>query len=151
MSTENQFEPIELDVDLSAVDTQYPVLAKGVYDFDVKSITREENKDKTGFNLKVQFSLVDPAKTYNDKDVAPGLTLTKYYPLQKKEGGSDKFDYRVGLASLIDAVLNTSMENRPKFNSSDLINKRVRANVAVVKNDQDDSLQNEIKKLSYPE
>lgn len=151
MNTEAEFEPIDLDIDLSQVDTSIPVLNKGIYDLKISGITREENKDKTGYNLKVKFTTTEPATSTNDKEIAPGFPMFKYYPLQKKQGGSDKFDFRIGLASLIDACLGCMMENRPKFNSGELINKTVRANIAVVENKDDGTFQNEIKRLSHPE
>lgn len=153
MDTDTTFEPIDLDVDLQGIDTTIPVIKKGVYDFDISAMTKEENKDKNGFNLVVVFKTTDATESITEKEIAPGFPMKKWYPLQKKPGGSDKFDYRVGLAQLIDAALGTTMENRPKFSSGLIIGKRVRASLAVVENKEagDGSFQNEIKRLNHPE
>lgn len=146
-------EPIVLDVDLNQVDTSIPVIKPGLYDMEVADITKEENKDKTGYNLKVKFVTKEPAKSHKDEEqeINAGFPLFKYYPLQKKEGGSDKFDWRVGLAQLIDACLGTEMGNRPGFNASELLNKTVRVAVAVSVNKDTEQPQNEIKRISYPQ
>lgn len=143
---ENQ-GPISLDVDLTQVDTQIPVLNKGLYDLQIASFTKEENKEKTGYNLKVGFKTTTKETSVQGKEVNPGFPLFIYIPLQNKQGGSSSFDFRVRLAQLQEAALG---EKRPQFNSEELIGKVVRA--ACKPEDTDDyGLTTKVGRLTKPE
>ena len=142
--SENTTESFIIDVDLTSVETSMPVLQAGLYDLRIASLTKEENKDKTGDNLKVKFLTVDPAVSTQGKDLAPGVPLFVYYPLQKKEGGKESnFDWKTNLASLQEAALG---EKRVQFATAELIGLIVRATVKVEPYAGSDS--NKIAKLS---
>lgn len=115
-------EPITFD--LNEVDTEFPVL--DVQDVIAK-ITKLEIKDgkRPGTrNLVVSFSTVARATSLKgreagqENDIAPGLVIIRYYPLQGNPEKPD-YDFRKNLAELQDAALKTSIGNRPPFDPFD--------------------------------
>jgi len=146
-------EPLELDVNLSQIDTTFPVLKAGIKDMKVASITKEENKDKNGFNVVVTLETTEPDEDQNGKPVLPGQPGTKiktYYALQPKADSADPEGWKKRLAQFQDAVLGTSQGTRPdKFASADYIGRVVRA-VVDAKPGDNGNMQNSIKSLSYP-
>lgn len=145
--------PLELDVDLSQVDTSFPVLVGGLKDLRVVGLARAENKAKTGFNLVVSFETTEPDTDLKGNTVLPGYKLTSYYPLQAKEGTApDKVDgWKRNLAAFQDACLGTEQGTRPaKFIGDDYLNKIVRANVVAEPTEAGDRMQNSIKSVVHP-
>lgn len=141
---ENQ-GPISLDVDLTAVDTSIPVLNKGLYDLMIKGMTKEPNKDQTGYNLKVELQTTTKETSVQGNALNPGFKLFIYIPLQTKEGST--FDYRTKLAQLQEAALG---EKRAQFNSEELIGKVVRASCKPEDTDEF-GLTTRVGRLSKPE
>jgi hypothetical protein len=141
---ENQ-GPISLDVDLTTVDTTIPVLPKGLYDLQIKGMTKEANKTQTGHNLKVELQTTSEITSQQGNPIKPGFKLFMYIPLQTKEGST--FDYRIKLAQLQEAALG---EKRPTFNSEELIGKTVRASCKPEDTDEF-GLTTRVGRLSKPE
>ncbi len=144
-----QNEPLVLDVDLSKVDTSIPVLPPELYDLKVDSITKEENKDKNGFNAKVKFTTTTEITDVKGSPVKIGFPLFSYYPLQNKAEAEDKEQWKKNFAMLQDAALNCSVGNRPaRFDANEIIGKIVRANVKVEPYEGRDT--NKIGNLQFP-
>lgn len=142
--------PLELDVDLSQVDTSFPVLVAGLKDLTVKAFTKEENKAKNGFNLVVELATTTADKTVTDADVPAGFVLKKWYPLQDKPGTTKPGNWKINLAAFQDACLGTTQGTRPaKFNTDDYLHRVVRANVTAAPGDNG-RMQNSIEDLTHP-
>lgn len=137
--------PISLDVDLTEVDTTIPVLPKGLYDLQVSGFSKEENKEKSGYNLKVELKTTAPFTSTQGNEVKPGFPLYIYIPLQNKEGST--FDFRTKLAQLQEAALG---EKRPQFNTEELLTKIVRASCKPEDTD-DYGLTTRVGRLTKPE
>lgn len=147
-------EPLDLDVDLGQVDTSMPVFPAGLYDLRVHDMTRERNKEDSGWNLVVIFCTTEDHCTMQKPDGPPvktGFALKRYFPLQAKSDAADPEQYKKGLAELLDAALGTSLEagDRPKFSKGLLLNKIVRATLKV--GSFEGRPTNEIGMLKHPE
>lgn len=142
-------EPLDIDVDLSNVDTSMPLLPVALYDLVIDDLKKEDNKDKTGHNLTVTFKTTSPIESVQGKPINPGFTLKKWFPLQPSKKENTTWDYRTGLAQLIDAAYGTTMGDRPKI-TDDLKGKVVRARVNIEKNKEGLDA-NAIGALTHPE
>lgn len=144
-----QNEPLVLDVDLSQVDTTIPVLVPQLYDLKVDAITKEENKQKNGFNAKVKLVTTSAATDKNGKTVKEGFPLFMYFPLQSKSDATDPDQWKKNFAMLQDAALGCSLGNRPpKFDAGEIIGRIVRADVKVEPYEGRDT--NKVGNLTYP-
>lgn len=144
MSDHTTSEPLDLDVDLRAVDTSMPVLKTGLYEMLITDITREQNKEQTGYNLVVTFATANEETTTTDRKVPAGkLKIKQWMPLQSKDGTDD---WQRNLAALQEAALG---EKQARFNTADLLNRKV---VASVKEDvYQDQPTNKIGRLTAPQ
>lgn len=146
-------EPLDLDVDLTQVDTSMPVFPAGLVDLRIHDMTKEKQKEGDGHNLLVIFSTTEDMNTIQKPDGPPvkaGFALRRYFPLQAKSDAADKEQWKKGLAELVDAALGTSLEagNRPGFSKGLLLNKVVRANLKV--GDFNGRPTNEVGILTHP-
>lgn len=64
-----------LNVDLTSVDTSYPLLAAGVYPFTVAKCEYGKTKDGTGNLVKIQLKLNVAAKDIKGAPVNVGFTI----------------------------------------------------------------------------
>ena len=128
---------MNLSVDIAGHDATYPLIPPGDYPFTIKSLAVEDNKDKTGRNLVVEFATAQPLTSTRGKPIAVGQTLRNYYPLQPspeaiEKGTPNKWKDRICL--LIDAALSTNENNRPNLNpevAAALIGKTLLGSVAI--------------------
>lgn len=145
-------EPLDLDVDLSQVDTSMPTFPAGLMDLRVHDIAKEPNKEKNGFNLVVTFVTTEPVASIQkpDEKIPAGFPLKRWYALQHKVDGksTDPDQWKKGLAELMDAALGTELGSRPAFSKGLLINKTVRAAVKV--GEYNGRPSNEIGALTHP-
>jgi len=130
-------DPLDIDIDITSVDTSRPVLAECLADCEIVSAIPEENSRKDGYNLVTRFRTTAQLKDIKDKDVAPGFQLTAWYPLQSKdkESGEPTQKWLENIIQLIDAALGTSLEakDRPSLKAgiAQVVGKVVRARVTV--------------------
>ncbi len=112
-----QEEIPDFDFDLAGVDTSRPVPVAQVYLAEITGISREPNKDKKGFNLNVEITLqgdvVSEADANGDTKAMQDVKLTTAFPLQAKPGGKDPEWFKKNLATFVDAVLGTTIADRP--------------------------------------
>lgn len=108
---------VALNINLAGHDATYPIAPPMDYPLQIKGLAVEENKDKTGKNLVLEFVSINPGTSTRGKAMAPGdLKLKKWYPLQasEKQIAEGKHDsWKNGLCNLIDAVFGTSETDRP--------------------------------------
>jgi hypothetical protein len=150
MSTPNNAGPVSLDVDFTQVDTKMPVPPAGLYDLKVHNMTREPNKDKTGFNLRIEFKTEASFVSVTSKDgkeTPAGFSLFKYFPLQNKPDAKAGYDWKVGIAQFQEAATG---ETQAGFNSADYIGRTVRASITN-RTDDERGVTADIGRLSSPE
>lgn len=146
MANENEIlEPLSLDVDLSAVETQKPTLPKGLYNATIMSAGVAPNKEGTGRNLIVKFGTDHPYISTTGKQVNPGFTLTRWFHLQNKEGAQDPEQWKQGITELWEAATGSK---DGKFDSTQLIGAKVILNVAVEDNQGQPS--NKVQRVTRP-
>lgn len=114
-----------LSFDLSDTDTAFPVLIQQDALAIVSNISVEDSKNRPGArNLKITFKTA--ARTTSEagaakgeqSDIPAGHVLVRYLPLQPNPEKPD-FDFKKGLAEFQDAVLGTTINNRPPFTPLD--------------------------------
>lgn len=122
-------EPLNLDVDLSAVPTGLPVLRKGLYPVTIISAGVKPNKEQTGRNLVVQYGTINAETTTEGKQLKPGFKLTAQYHLQNKPEANDQEQWKQNLAMLWEAA--TGSKPAGNIDSNDLIGRLVTISVSV--------------------
>jgi hypothetical protein len=142
---ELETEPLVIDEDLTNVATTIPSLPDGVYDLRITSITKEQNKDRTGHNGVVTFETTAPAVAVDSRPIAPGHKLRMYMPLQNKPDAKEGYDWRQRLAQLQEAALGAK---QPRFDANELIGRVVRARVKYTPESADFGAKNDIASLS---
>jgi len=123
-------DPLSLNIPLQNFDSSRPLLPEGDYEFQIAEATVAPNKDKTGRNLELKFSLTSPATATNGATINPNYPVFNIYPLQAKEGGKDPDFFRRNLCDLLDAVLGTTISDRPAL-TMDVVNSFVGRKVLV--------------------
>tara|TARA_R110000803_G_scaffold136034_1_gene202981 strand:+ start:7580 stop:8062 length:483 start_codon:yes stop_codon:yes gene_type:complete len=109
-------DPLGLNVDLSQVDTSYPVCEAGIHACTVKALEVVPKKDDPSKrNIKASFALTEaaPRAGMPGEFVNAGYVFVNYMPLQQSDNPNAP-DFKVGLAKFLDAVLGTTEEDRPK-------------------------------------
>ncbi len=93
-----------LGADLSTTETGFPVIAPGVYAFQVGQMELKDSKSKAGAkNLSIECKLTQPAADRNGKVIKAGFPL--YHTISL--AASDKYDPKKNLAQFKEAVLGT--------------------------------------------
>ena len=64
------------NMDFSETETGFPIIAAGLYEFEISEIKAEENKARTGHNIVIKLALTQPAKTPKGADIQPGFAIT---------------------------------------------------------------------------
>jgi hypothetical protein len=96
--------PTQIDVDLTTVDTSYPVLAAGVYPFKVDTAIVKPNKANTGHLLELDCELLVDATDSKGKPIKAGYKMTHRCGLSP----TDKYsleDIAKNVATIQDAIL----------------------------------------------
>lgn len=96
-------EILDLNIDLSNVDTSFPCLAAGVYPVTVSGAEVVSNKAGTGHNLAMKYALAQEGTDLNGMPVQSGFPLKEWYPLQQSENPNAP-DFKRGLALLFKAA-----------------------------------------------
>lgn len=129
--------PLDFSFDVNDVDNSRPILLEGSYILNIADIVIEENKEKTGHNLKVTLATTAPATSVegrekgNEENIKPGFKLTRWFPLQAKPGSDH--DFRKGLVELMDAALKTEQGTRPPITPELLMSCKGKEVIASVK------------------
>lgn len=140
---------LDLNIELKGIDTSMPRLEAGEYLCSIKEVKMEENKAKTGHNMVVQFATMEDAQSTTGDTLAPGWTLSKYYPLQQSENEKAP-DFRRDICRLVDAAFKIEDDSdRPDLNEEtllQLVGQEVVVKVALRESDEY-GIQNEIKSI----
>jgi hypothetical protein len=63
------------DVDVSAVDTSFPVLSANTYELAVAEITKVQNNAQTGENIKMQLKTTSPGISTTGEPIPAGFII----------------------------------------------------------------------------
>ena len=74
-----------LNADLTSVETSYPIIPAGVYNYTVSEMKIEPTKDKNGDVVLIKLRLAQNAKDVKGRDVYPGLIITDRISLAPTE------------------------------------------------------------------
>jgi hypothetical protein len=114
-------DPLNFNLEMNDVETEYPTILPGSYILKIKEAEILPNKDETGHNLRVRFATTAPATSLKGQeqntvdDVPPGFVMTRYLSLQGSKKNPD-YDFRKGIAELLDAAFKCEKGARPDFN-----------------------------------
>lgn len=95
------------NINLSSVQTSFPLLATGLYDLTVAEMKVEQQKaPKVGNNIKIKLTTQNPSVDIDGKQVNPGFPMFDTISLTKsfKEDGSINYDPAQKLAAFKEAV-----------------------------------------------
>lgn len=95
-----------MNMDLSSVQTSFPLVNPGIYPVRVAAISMVDNKEKTGKNIKIEFQITEAAVGVADGqpcEIKPGYPLHFNISLVQTE----KYDPRQKLAQLMECFLGT--------------------------------------------
>lgn len=133
---------LNLSVDIAGHDATYPLIPPGDYPLVIKHLTVEDNANKTGRNLVVEFATSTPLTSTRGKSIGVGHVLKNYYPLQATQEAIEKgnaLKWKDRICLLIDAALNTTEQNRPNLTNevaAALIGKTVLGAISIENNAQ---------------
>jgi hypothetical protein len=143
--------PLDFEMDLNDVHTEYPVLPTGLYNAKVTKVTRVPQKENpNAFNLAVRFELQQHATAESGKNIDPGFPVTRRYPLQPPTDKPESTYFREELARLQDALTGSSLGDRPRFTPSALLDRYCRIHLTI-REDEKYGRQNELKAVLPPE
>jgi hypothetical protein len=108
-------DPLQVNVALQGVDTTIPLLPEGDYRFQVVESTVDPNKDRSGLNWNLKLALVDPATSTDGREIKPNFPVFAVYALQAASESKDVEAFKRNLGQAVDAIFNTSKDNRPNF------------------------------------
>lgn len=112
-------DPLNINVQLNDVDSDFPLLAEGDYPYQVSASTIEPNKDKTGYNWKIVLALTAPAMSVDrEREVKVNTKVFHIVALQAREDSTDPDAFRRGIADTVDAIFGTTKTNRPNFTAA---------------------------------
>lgn len=89
-----------LGTDLTSVESSFPILPAGAYEVTIREMKTEPNKAGTGSNLKMKYSLNNPAVSREGKSVNAGYPVFDLISITKTE----KYDPMPRLAQFKEAA-----------------------------------------------
>lgn len=98
---------INLDtLDLTKVDTGFPIVPAGLYQATVAEIRAEPNNKGTGQNLKIKLTLNEPTNDLSGNPTNPGFPIFDLISLveSRDDSGNIKYDPRKRLAAFKEGV-----------------------------------------------
>lgn len=122
MSTTTTEEPINFRVDLTKVDTSRPCPQAGGYLFTCTKVEVKRNKEQTGMNLVLEFTMDNSCNCVpNDdgsvRELKPGYAITVYHNLQpgdkEKDDPAKRNDWQARCAKTYDGFFGTKDSTRP--------------------------------------
>lgn len=131
---------MSLNVDLAGHDATRPIIPPSDQPLVIADIKVDDNKDKTGKNLIVEFQTTQPITSTRGKPVQVGTKLTNYYPLQasqKQIEAGTPLAFKDRIALLLDAAFNTGESNRPNLNTDTAIALKGKVVLASISIDND--------------
>lgn len=129
-------DPLSIELKQAGVDTTFPLMAEGEYEFQIVESVPKPNKREDGYNWNLKLAStaeipnVDPAKG----PIAPNSNVFHTVALQAAPDATDPQGFRKSIASTTDAIFGTDISNRPDFNKElweSAVGKTVKAHIYV--------------------
>jgi hypothetical protein len=127
-------DPLQINVQLKGVDTDFPLIPEGDYELQVVASTVDPNKDKTGLNWNLTLATTSPITGVDGRDVKVGTKLFAVNALQAREDSKDAQAFIRSLGETVDAIFGTDKNTRPDFSQevvSSALGKTVLAHVII--------------------
>lgn len=133
-------EPLNLNIDLTKVDTSMPRLSAGEYLCVIESAAiTQKNDDPTKHNLLVTYKTLEEGSDQNGKPMQPGVTVRNWYPLQQSDHPNAP-DYLRDITSLFMAAFGVDDQSEcpglTNENISALAGQEVIVNIKLQDSDQ---------------
>jgi len=141
-------EILDLELDLTDVDTSFPTLQENTVLVRVINAeivpTKKDNEDGSKKNLMMTYATVTENPSTSGDVIAPGYPLKEWYPLQQSDNPNAP-DYKVGLAKLLEALFG----ERPQFNQAtiDMMGGKEALALVKVRETEEFGKQNDVKRL----
>lgn len=127
-------DPLSFSLPQQGVDTSFPLMAEGDYEFQISESAPVPNKRQDGYNWKLKLNSVGPIPGVDGKDLAPNAAVFHTIALQPAPDATDPNGFRRGIADATDAIFGTNKDNRPDFNKElweAAVGKRVKAHIVI--------------------
>ena len=109
-------DPLNVSIPLTGVETDLPLAPESEYPLQVTASTIDPNKDKTGLNWNLELSTTDVITAVDGRQIKPNFKFFHTVGLQPGKDSKDPEGFLRPLGETIDAVFNTTKENRGDFN-----------------------------------
>lgn len=110
-------DPLNISVELAGVDSSIPLLPEGDHLFQIVESVVEANNEKSGMNWNLKLALVNPTTAVDGREIKPNFPVFMSVALQAKADSKDPDAFRRNICDAVDAIFNTTKENRPNFNA----------------------------------
>lgn len=127
-------DPLSINIKQEGVDTSFPLMAEGDYDFQITESLIKPNKKQTGFNWSLKLASISAIPSVDGKEIAPNAAVFLQIALQPSEEATDPRAFVRGISDATDAIFGTTKDNRPDFNKElweSAVGKTVRAHIVL--------------------
>lgn len=127
-------DPLSINIPTTGVDTSFPLMAEGDYEFQIVESAPKPNKRQDGYNWNLKLASVAAIPGVDGRDLAPNANVFHTIALQPAPDATDPQGFRRGIADATDAIFGTTKDNRPDFNKElweAAVGKRVIAHVVI--------------------
>lgn len=111
-------DPLSINIPTSGVETSFPLMAEGNYDFQIVESAPAPNKRQDGYNWNLKLASigeipnVDPEKG----PIAANSNVFVTIALQPAPDAKDPQGFKRNIADATDAIFGTTAADRPDFN-----------------------------------
>lgn len=114
-------DPLSINIPTTGVDTAFPLMAEGDYDFQITESAPVPNKRQDGFNWKLKLNSVGVIPSVDGKEIAPNAAVFVTIALQPAPDATDPNGFRRNISEATDAIFAGVVPNGfPNTNNPDL-------------------------------
>ncbi len=129
-------DPLNFNIPGAGVDTSFPLMAEGDYDFQIVESSRKPNKRQDGHNWNLKLASLQPIPNVDsDKGpIAPNANVFLQVAMQPAPEADSPEGFKKNLFATVDAIFGTDATNRPDFNLATMqaaIGKTVKAHIVI--------------------
>jgi len=129
-------DPLSFNIPGAGVDTSFPLMAEGDYDFQIVESAPKPNKRQDGYNWNLKLASVNeiPNADPSKGPIAPGANVFLQVALQPAPEAESPEGFKKNLFATVDGIFGTDASNRPDFNQetwTTAIGKVVKAHIVI--------------------